>query len=172
MKKLWLLLMAFAAVAHAGPPKKAKAAAQPPAPKVLVAIERGGCMGECPQYRVELYDDGRLVFEGMQFTPVQGPREEQRSREQVAAVIAHFQKADFEKWADTTQVAVRGAPKVRISFRENTLEYRRSPFTTTKTVVDFTDQLEVLLGIDTWVHRPEDKAPPDESTGKPIAFPR
>jgi hypothetical protein len=40
---------------------------------LVVALERGPCFGRCPEYRVELYESGRVSFNGARNVVVSGP---------------------------------------------------------------------------------------------------
>ncbi len=53
--------------------KKPAATDAPPADSSLVAsLERGPCHGTCPVYRVDLYGDGKVKFEGKQHVQSMG----------------------------------------------------------------------------------------------------
>ena len=78
------LLTAFSLAATAGCTQKSAAVADTAATAVapaianavdtsmVVALERGPCRGRCPVYRVELYGDGNVRFEGKQYVARMG----------------------------------------------------------------------------------------------------
>lgn len=72
--------------------KVAFPAAQGP---VKIWLERSGCFGRCPAYRVEITGDGQVTFDGGRFTLVPGRRLSRIPPEKVAALVALFRRADF-----------------------------------------------------------------------------
>lgn len=53
------------------------------------------CYVECPMYAVEIFGDGRVVYEGMDNVAIYGVHRDRISPERVRALIAAFQEADY-----------------------------------------------------------------------------
>lgn len=51
-----------------------------------LAIERSACKGSCPVYRVDVDEEGHVVYEGTEHVAVVGRREEQLPPERVATI--------------------------------------------------------------------------------------
>src|SRR5687768_7872674 len=56
---------------------ESKAADQKPALQMsgsqpLIVLERGRCFGTCPAYRVTIFSDGNLIYEGFDFVKIKG----------------------------------------------------------------------------------------------------
>lgn len=68
-------LIALVAIIAGGACKKSPAVDAAPLDSSLVAsLDRGPCRGTCPVYRVELYGDGRVQFDGKQHVGTIGTR--------------------------------------------------------------------------------------------------
>jgi hypothetical protein len=69
--------------------------------KVKITLQRSACEGGCPEYKVTIHGDGRVVFMTeparalMQAILLPGTHEDQIAPEKVAALFAQFQKAGF-----------------------------------------------------------------------------
>lgn len=57
---------------------------RPGGPRIV--LERGACKGSCPEYRVEVDEGGRLVYQGNGHVGVVGRREERLTPERVTEI--------------------------------------------------------------------------------------
>ncbi len=62
---------------------------------IAVQMERTECFGKCPVYTITIGSDGKVTFEGKQFTNVTGKAEARLEREKIDELIAEVIKADF-----------------------------------------------------------------------------
>ena len=63
--------------------------------EVVITMARTTCFGTCPAYRVQIFGDGRVVFEGEAFVAVKGVHTGTASREAIRALLGLFEDADF-----------------------------------------------------------------------------
>lgn len=61
----------------------------------VIKLRRTACFGTCPIYSLEIFEDGRLHFNGEQFVAAIGPREAQIAPSTVNALIQEFRKIDY-----------------------------------------------------------------------------
>jgi hypothetical protein len=69
-------------------------------PEVLLTLATSACMGACPIYTAALYDDGTLVFEGIEHVASPGRSTSQVDRATVEAVVDAFASARFAELDD------------------------------------------------------------------------
>jgi hypothetical protein len=62
---------------------------------VRIILERLGCYGECPSYRVELRGDGSSTFFGYSFVRAVGEHHDTVNREEFARLVQLFRQADL-----------------------------------------------------------------------------
>ena len=62
---------------------------------VVVALNRTPCFGACPSYRVTVYGNGLVVWEGDQYVALPGAHISVISLDQVRELVAAFTKADY-----------------------------------------------------------------------------
>ena len=86
-------------------------AAQATAPKdTVITLERSQCFGTCPSYKLTVYGDGRVVYEGRKFVKVEGAVNDSVTQEQLKQLLAEFDKADYFSLRDTYFDATDGCP--------------------------------------------------------------
>lgn len=56
-----------------------------------VSMERTACFGQCPTYKIEMFEDGRVVYEGRMFAKPQGTYEKNIGAEKVKAIFDKFE---------------------------------------------------------------------------------
>lgn len=62
---------------------------------LLITLERKGCYGTCPIYKLIVKTDGSVLFEGEQFTDTFGKAEGKISEDKVKQLIEEFNNADY-----------------------------------------------------------------------------
>lgn len=119
-------------------------------PRLLVAMERGPCFGACPVYRVEVFTDGRVRFEGKRFVKVLEPVEAKLSAEQVKAISQRLAALDF-KWADYTDRNATDMPSVQLTHETRTLTHYHGDNSAPEGLTKLEDDLDALIGTAKWI---------------------
>jgi Domain of unknown function (DUF6438) len=70
------------------------------ADKLFLKMERTPCYGTCPAYVLTIEPDGKILFEGKQYTEVKGKSENLLSQEKKSQLITEIEKADFFSFKD------------------------------------------------------------------------
>jgi len=94
-----ILALALALSCAAGHADAGSSPASAPEPKsdaaVLATLERGACYGICPIYKLTVFADGRLEFDGTRWVKAHGTHTATLSKAQVAALRQAFAKAHY-----------------------------------------------------------------------------
>ncbi|MFZ0739572.1 MAG: TonB family protein [Candidatus Acidiferrales bacterium] len=61
----------------------------------VVTLERGGCYGSCPVYRLKIKRDGTVEYEGDSYVFLQGNHRARISKDEVNQLLADFRSADY-----------------------------------------------------------------------------
>jgi hypothetical protein len=81
--------------------------------EVAVTLERTACFGTCPIYKVTIYTDGTVVFEGERFVTAEGTQTLQIEPEVVQQLVEGFEAAGYFEWDDEyTEMTVSDLPTI------------------------------------------------------------
>jgi hypothetical protein len=144
-----------AGVRHSPPRRHADIPAGP-LEGVVVVLERTGCYGTCPSYRIEVHGDGRVVFHGNGYVNFQGDHEARIPPLAVQCLLDDFRTADFWSLDPEYKADVTDLPTYTVS-----LTVGRK----TKTLTDYAGQavgmpaavsaleqaIDAAAGSDTWI---------------------
>lgn len=88
--------------------------------EVAVTLERGACFGTCPIYKVTIYTDGTVVYEGERFVETEGTHTTTIEPEVVQQLIEGFEAAGYFDWEDEyTEMNVTDLPTIITSVTRN-----------------------------------------------------
>lgn len=77
---------------------------------LVMSLDRTGCYGTCPDYRVQIHGDGRVDYDGRCFVAVRGHAKAAISVEAVNQLFGLFQKADYFALKDSYNAMVTDNP--------------------------------------------------------------
>jgi hypothetical protein len=83
---------------------------------LLATLERTGCYGECPVYRVTVSTDGSVVYVGTRWVKVLGRQEYKLSAAQVSDIVSAFERANFATLRDYDHVESTDDDWAHVSF--------------------------------------------------------
>lgn len=66
----------------------------------VITLERTTCFGTCPAYKLTIFDDGKVVFEGKEFVKQKGKAEGQITKAQLDELVREFNKINYMKLKD------------------------------------------------------------------------
>lgn len=92
----------------------------------VITLERGVCLGACPEYKLTVSADGTVVFEGLYSVKKNGTLKTSISQKKVVQLIAAFEKANYFSLKDEYVSKQDGCPDV----------WTDQPFVTTSIVMD------------------------------------
>ena len=63
--------------------------------EVVITLEKTACLGVCPVYKLTIYGDGRVVFEGIRCVKIEGTRTTTINEDKIKQLILEFRKIDY-----------------------------------------------------------------------------
>jgi len=90
-----------------------------PGKTLLATLERTGCYGECPVYRLTVAADGSVVYVGTKWVKVTGRREYSITPAQVSELESAFEHAGFMQLHDYDHVESTDDDWAHLSFQLN-----------------------------------------------------
>ncbi len=62
---------------------------------LLITFERKGCFGSCPDYKLTINANGKVEFQGRQYTQIKGLAKGEIKKEQVKELLKEFENIKF-----------------------------------------------------------------------------
>jgi hypothetical protein len=131
--------------------------------RMTVALTRSDCFGQCPMYRIVLYDDGTLTYEGRTYVKVIGSATAVLDRERVVLVQRAIAESGLSSLGPDccNCLNVTDVPTVTIEFvsggARKTIEHYTGCHAAPSWLRDFEDRLDVLLGSTQFVGAPSER---------------
>jgi uncharacterized protein DUF6438 len=88
-----------------------------PGKTLLATLERTGCYGECPVYRLTVNTEGGVVYVGTRWVKVLGRRESRLSQAQLSDLESAFERANFMALRDYDHVETTDDDWAHVSFQ-------------------------------------------------------
>lgn len=83
---------------------------------LVFTYEQTACFGQCPVYKLEIYANGLVKYEGKAFVKKEGSYTKQISKEQVNELIELFLASNFFDFEDEYTSTVQDFPTYYFSF--------------------------------------------------------
>jgi hypothetical protein len=142
--------------------------------KVEITLERSPCYGTCPQYKVTIHGDGRVVFTTeaepadpasafhREFAAIRqgvvlpGTHEDRVASDAVAALLGQFRKANFFYLLPLYWGGGTDAPTYVLTLdtgrrRKSVTDYEGGEIGMPKAVTDLEDAVDKVAGTDRWL---------------------
>jgi hypothetical protein len=142
---LGALLLAACAHTPKGPASKTP---------VVLWMERQGCYGECPIYRVTLYRDGTVQYDGEEYVKVKGRRIGHVDPATFGDLAQRFADADWAHATDFKAYDCTDLPTVLVSFDAKTIEHYWGDSKAPEALGELEAQIDGYLHTEDWVGAP------------------
>ena len=116
-----------------------------------LSLEHTECLGSCPDYKVTIQGDGRLLYEGRGYVHVMGLREKKISLKVVQRLVQVLQEEDFFHWEQSGGTCL-DIPEIHITA---TLNGARNQVVegcnVTGSVLKLAKEIEKITGVKRWI---------------------
>lgn len=139
------------------------AIAQQQAPPTIITLQRTACFGFCPMYKVTIYGDGKVVYEGERFVKETGTRTTKISRAAVQQLVKEFKQANYFTLSDNYTGGHTDAPSAITSLtlgKQQKLvhHYMASP-DAPETLKALEDRIDQVVNSQQWIGTEEERRP-------------
>ncbi|MEM1321528.1 MAG: DUF6438 domain-containing protein [Bacteroidota bacterium] len=124
--------------------------------KLTKAMEmyKSPCFGTCPVFRMTIYDNGFVAFNGIRNTDKQGLYVRQLSKKQYEKLSKAFEAADFWSHPDVYPSDVSDVPSITISqFREGKAKEVKGDFSRPEAILELEKMLDAVASEGEWTQR-------------------
>ncbi|HET6489013.1 MAG TPA: DUF6438 domain-containing protein [Syntrophales bacterium] len=122
---------------------------------VVISLERGPCFGSCPVYRVTMYGDGTVRYDGMDHVRTRGSQTAVISPGRVKQLSEEIERSGFFNLRDFyTEVSVTDAPTVVLYVaadgKKKQLKHYLGDFKAPKTLETIEARIDEVAGTGRW----------------------
>lgn len=78
----------------------------------LLIFERTACLGQCPIYVINIYQDGKVVYDGRAYVPVTGNKVFFLKPEQVQQIVSDINKSKYFTLKDSYEGGSTDSPSI------------------------------------------------------------
>jgi len=121
------------------------------------------CFGSCPAYKLTVYDDGRVHYDGKAYVVTMGSKDGKLTSDEVAKVRAAFDGTSFLSLCDTPEdkSSATDAPDTNIYFSDGTrskyvLTYWGNP-RSARVVGDIAKRIDDIVHIEQYIGTPQER---------------
>ncbi len=82
---------------------------------VVITLERTACHGKCPVYKLVIYGDGNVVYNGEAFVKVKGEHTSRIPEAQLQELLAVFDQTQYFSLQDEYTASITDLPTVKTS---------------------------------------------------------
>jgi len=129
----------------------------------VVTLERTACFGFCPMYKLTIYGDGRVVYEGNRFVKVTGTRTTRISPMKARRLMLEFQRIQYFNLQDRYEGGPTDAPSAITSFQmgrkfKTVYHYLASPDAPQK-LTDLEAKIDATVNVQQWIGTDSERIP-------------
>ncbi|HKP36452.1 MAG TPA: DUF6438 domain-containing protein [Pyrinomonadaceae bacterium] len=77
----------------------------------VITLERTACFGTCPMYKLAIYSDGRVEYEGLQFVKKVGKATSRISRAKLEDLVMQFTNIYYFNLPDSIEPGTKSCPQ-------------------------------------------------------------
>lgn len=116
-----------------------------------ITLERIGCLGSCPDYKVSIQNDGTLHYEGRDYVHVKGIREKKLPLEVMQRLARRLQEEDFFHWEEKKSVCL-DFPETHITATLNgTRKHVVEGCNTPGKILKLANEIVKITGVKRWI---------------------
>jgi hypothetical protein len=129
-----------------------------PPQDVIITVERTACFGFCPDYRLSIYGNGKVVYEGYYYVRVEGTRTAYIPKSKVRELVAEFERIGFYNFDDHYIMGATDLPSALISIdlegRSKTIDMYGAEMIAPEEIANLIKQIEEAVNVSRWVGKP------------------
>lgn len=128
-----------------------------PLERVHITLERTGCFGTCPSYKVDLYGDGRAVYTGVGYVDVMGEHRYRVAPQDVARLVESIRSNDVWSLRSGYQGQVTDNPTYEVTIDlggevHTITDYVGEDVGMPASVTALENQIDKVARTDHWLH--------------------
>ncbi|MBD2439547.1 DUF6174 domain-containing protein [Nostoc sp. FACHB-110] len=128
-----------------------------------ITLQRTACFGTCPIYKITIFPDGRVVYEGERFVKVVGKRTARISPQAVRKLVAEFDKLNYFSLSDNYQGGPTDQPSaitsLTIGKQQKTVNHYLGSPNASQALTALENKIDAVVNSQRWIGSKNDPAP-------------
>ncbi|MCC5636771.1 DUF6174 domain-containing protein [Nostoc sp. CHAB 5844] len=134
----------------------------------IITLQRTACFGACPIYKITIFPNGRVVYEGERFVKVVGKRTARISPQAVRRLVAEFEKVNYFSLANNYQGGPTDLPSAITSLtvgkQQKTINHYLGSPNAPQALTALENKIDAVVNFQRWVGSKNEQTPtPNES---------
>lgn len=121
----------------------------------LITLERSGCLGPCPVYKLTVYGNGKVVYKGEKNVKIVGERTANLEKEQLAQLAKEFEKVGYFNLNDNYE----GGPtdgssattSIAIGNRKKTIKHYHPSPDSPNVLKELENKIDAIVNSGRWI---------------------
>ncbi|MFC1956146.1 DUF6438 domain-containing protein [Chloroflexota bacterium] len=123
---------------------------------LVITLQRTPCFGTCPVYKLTIFGDGKVVYEGKDFVRTRGRAETTISHARIEQLVSEFEKVNYFSLNDKyTERTITDAPSVITSItidgKSKSIEHYHGDFNAPKQLTELEDEIDAIVNSNQWI---------------------
>jgi hypothetical protein len=115
--------------------------------KILIKIDKQGCMGNCPAYSAQIYDDGTVVYKSEAWFQVKGIKRFKIPIDIIKQLVDESQRINYFSLKDRYETTISDGPSTTTSISIDGKQKEVFNGAGPKELYELEDKIEVLAGL-------------------------
>jgi hypothetical protein len=122
----------------------------------VISLERTLCFGNCPAYKLTVYGNGAVIFEGKSAVRVKGKAEGAISQDQFKQLVSEFDKADYLSLHDSyTETSYTDYPyaatSITVDGKTKSVRHYFGDTNAPARLTTLEDKIDEIVNSDQWI---------------------
>jgi len=135
--------------------------------ETIITLERTICCGRCPVYKLTIFGNGVVMYNGLEFVAITGRHMINISEDKIQRLIAAFKKADFFSLNNNYVEYMRiedpfAITSLTINGRKKRVRHYHGDNSAPSQLGILEDEIDEIVGTDQWVQGAKEKKEPSK----------
>jgi hypothetical protein len=139
------------------------AIAQQQAQQTVITLQRTACFGFCPMYKLTIYGDGKVVYEGERFVKETGTRTTKISQAAVRQLVKAFKQVNYFALSDNYTGGHTDAPSTITSLtlgkQQKTIHHYMASPDAPEALKALEDKIDRVVNTQQWIGTDAERRP-------------
>jgi len=125
--------------------------------ETIITLERTICCGRCPVYKLTIFGNGAVMYNGLEFVAITGRHMANLTEDKIQRLIGAFKKADFFSLNNSYVEFMRiedpfAITSLTINGRKKRVRHYHGDNSAPHQLGILEDEIDEIVGTDQWVH--------------------